>query len=31
MKERIARELPEYDQWGIHVMVTQTSDGELPP
>jgi len=29
LKERIARELPEYDQWGIQVMVTQTSDGEL--
>jgi FAD dependent oxidoreductase TIGR03364 len=29
LKERIARELPEYDQWGIHVMVAQTTDGEL--
>ena len=25
----MARELPEYDQWGIHVAVAQTSEGEL--
>lgn len=29
LKERIARETPEFDQWGIHVMVSQNSSGEL--
>jgi len=29
LRERIARELPEYDRWGIHVMVAQGPDGEL--
>jgi FAD dependent oxidoreductase TIGR03364 len=29
LKQRVARENPEYDQWGIHVMVSQTSAGEL--
>ena len=30
LKERIARGLPEYDQWGIHVTVTQTSYARFP-
>ena len=29
LKARIASEMPEYDQWGIHVLVSQTSRGEL--
>jgi FAD dependent oxidoreductase TIGR03364 len=29
LKDRIARETPEFDEWGIHVMVSQTSSGEL--
>jgi D-hydroxyproline dehydrogenase subunit beta len=29
LKERIARETPEFDRWGIHVMVSQNSAGEL--
>jgi hypothetical protein len=29
LRERIARELPEYDRWGIHVMVAQGPEGEL--
>jgi FAD dependent oxidoreductase TIGR03364 len=29
LKERIARETPEYDQWGIHGLVSQTAAGEL--
>jgi FAD dependent oxidoreductase TIGR03364 len=29
LKERVARENPELDQWGIHVMVSQTGAGEL--
>jgi len=29
LKERIERETPEFEQWGIHVMVSQTSAGEL--
>ena len=29
LRERIARELPEYDRWGIHAMVAQGPDGEL--
>lgn len=29
LKERIARETPEFDQWGIHVMVSQNASGEL--
>ena len=29
LKDRIARETPELDRWGIHVMVSQTSLGEL--
>jgi len=29
LKERIASETPEYDRWGIHGLVSQTSRGEL--
>jgi D-hydroxyproline dehydrogenase subunit beta len=29
LRERIARETPEYDRWGIHGLVSQTADGEL--
>lgn len=29
LKERIARETPEFDQWGIHVMASANSSGEL--
>ena len=29
LKERIAAETPEYDHWGIHVLVSQTAGGEL--
>lgn len=29
LKDRIARETPEFDRWGIHVMVSQNSSGEL--
>ena len=29
LKDRIARETPEFDRWGIHVMLSQTSQGEL--
>jgi FAD dependent oxidoreductase TIGR03364 len=29
LKERIARETPEYDRWVIHGLVSQTADGEL--
>jgi len=29
LKARIAAEMPEYDRWGIHVMVSQTAAGEL--
>jgi len=29
LKERIARETPEFERWGIHVMVAQNSSGEL--
>ena len=29
LRERIARELAEYDRWGIHVIVAQNPDGEL--
>jgi D-hydroxyproline dehydrogenase subunit beta len=27
--ERISREMPEFERWGIHVMVSQNSSGEL--
>jgi len=29
LKQRIAAETPEYDHWGIHVLVSQTAGGEL--
>jgi FAD dependent oxidoreductase TIGR03364 len=29
LKERIAAETPEYDRWGIHVLVSQTAGSEL--
>jgi FAD dependent oxidoreductase TIGR03364 len=29
LKQRIAAEMPEYDRWGIHVLVSQTEQGEL--
>ncbi len=28
-KARIAREMPDYDRWAIHVLVSQTADGAL--
>ena len=29
LKKRIARENPEFEKWGIHVMVSQNASGEL--
>jgi FAD dependent oxidoreductase TIGR03364 len=29
LKSRITRETPDLEKWGIHVMVSQTSDGRL--
>ena len=29
LKDRIARETPEFEKWGIHVMVSQNASGEL--
>ncbi len=29
LKQRIAAETPEYDRWGIHLLVSQTEEGEL--
>ncbi len=29
LKERIAREMPEYDRWAIHVLASQTEDGAI--
>lgn len=29
LKKRIAQEMPEFDRWGIHVMVSQMPSGEL--
>jgi FAD dependent oxidoreductase TIGR03364 len=29
LKQRIARETPEYERWGIHGLVSQTAQGEL--
>lgn len=29
LKQRVAAETPEYDQWGIHGLVSQTAAGEL--
>jgi len=28
-KARVAREMPDYDRWAIHVLVSQTADGAL--
>ncbi len=28
-KARVAREMPEYDRWAIHTLVSQTADGAL--
>jgi glycine/D-amino acid oxidase-like deaminating enzyme len=28
-KARVAREMPDYDRWEIHVLVSQTADGAL--
>jgi FAD dependent oxidoreductase TIGR03364 len=29
LKERFAEEMPEYNRWGIHVLVSQNSEGDL--
>ncbi len=29
LKDRVAREKPEYDRWAIHVLVSQTADGAI--
>jgi len=29
LRERIAREKPEYDRWAIHVLASQTADGAI--
>jgi FAD dependent oxidoreductase TIGR03364 len=29
LRERVAREMPEYDRWAIHVLVSQTADGAI--
>ena len=29
LKERVAREMPEYDRWAIHVLASQTEDGAI--
>jgi FAD dependent oxidoreductase TIGR03364 len=29
LKERIAQEMPDFERWGIHVMVSQMPSGEL--
>ena len=29
LRDRIARETPEFDRWGIHTMVSQGADGSL--
>jgi len=29
LRDRIARETPEYDRWGIHGLVSETAQGEL--
>lgn len=29
LRKRIAEEMPEYDRWGIHALVTQTADGAI--
>ena len=29
LKTRVAREKPEYERWGVHVLVSQTADGAI--
>jgi FAD dependent oxidoreductase TIGR03364 len=29
LRDRVAREMPEYDRWAIHVLVSQTADGAI--
>ncbi len=29
LKHRVAREKPEYERWGIHVLASQTASGEI--
>lgn len=29
LKQRIAQEMPDYDRWGIHLLISQTEQGEL--
>jgi glycine/D-amino acid oxidase-like deaminating enzyme len=29
LRARVAREMPEYDRWAIHVLVSQTADGAI--
>lgn len=29
LQERVARDMPEYERWGIHTMVSQAGDGSL--
>jgi FAD dependent oxidoreductase TIGR03364 len=29
LRARIARDMPEYDRWGIHTLVSQTADGAI--
>lgn len=29
LKERVARDKPQFERWGIHVLVSQTSDGAI--
>jgi len=29
LKERVKNEMPEYDKWAIHVLVSQTADGAI--
>jgi FAD dependent oxidoreductase TIGR03364 len=29
LRERVGREMPEYDRWAIHVLVSQTADGAI--
>ena len=29
VKERVARETPEFDRYGIHVLVSQNGQGEI--
>jgi glycine/D-amino acid oxidase-like deaminating enzyme len=29
LRGRIAREKPEYDRWGIHILASQTTDGAI--